>query len=274
MIKKRYKTEYYYVGNDLWVRDFTKETLYQIDINDLTPIADMQLMLENEIQNKTIIRQAIESEHLEWPTVAIIGDGFNFAVKQKILDRLAPEVILIGVNNAMNLWSVQRRLNFYVINNPFQEAIRYLPKRPQPRPRIIASQRTNPEFLKKYNGIVYHYTPTPSEKFSTKTESKWLIDDYRNPICAAICLAFKFNAKKLLLFCCDSSFRDERPGAEKLPNGLWMYPQQNTANRLIDGCLHWLTQQVEVRNHSSGPEWMNANYISESDIPKFMRKDD
>lgn len=273
MIKKKYKSEYYHAGDGLWVRNFTKQSLKQVDINDLIPVPDMQMMIENELQNRNSIVQAIESEPLEWPTVAIVGDGFNFVAKQLLLERLPADTVTVGVNNIMNIWAIQRRLNFYVINNPYEEANRWLPRRPQPRPRIIASQRTNPEFLKKYNGITYQYTPTPSIKFSAKPETEWLIDDYRNPICAAIGLAFKFKVKKLLLFCCDSSFRDKREGAEKLHNGLWMYPPQNTANYLVDGCLHWLkTQDIEVRNHSSGPEYKNASYINESDIPKFMMK--
>lgn len=273
MIKKKHKTEYYHAGNNLWVRDFTKESLLQIDINDLITIPDMQLMIENELQNKISIIQTIESELLEWPMVVIVSDGFNFVAKQRLLDRLPTDAVIVGVNNIMNLWNTPKRPNFYVINSPYPEATRWLPSRPQPRPRVIASQRTNPEFLKKYSGIIYKYTPTPSEKFSIKPETEWLVDDYRNPICAAISIAFKFKVKKLLLLCCDGSFRDKKEGAEKLPNGLWTYPQQNTANYLVDGCLYWLKKQgIEVRNHSSGPEYKYAPYINESDIPKFMTK--
>jgi hypothetical protein len=275
MIKNKNKNEYYHTGNGLWVRNFTKTTLTTVDINDLYPISDIQVMLENELQNRMRMVQQIETEHLEWPVVVIAGDGFNFIAKQKLLDMLPPDVVMIGVNDVMNMWAIKRRLNYYVVNNPYPEAMRYLPKRPQPRPRIIASERTHPGFIQGYDGIVYQYTPSPNERFGgIKSENDWLVDDYRNPICAAICLAFKFNVKKLLLFCCDNSFKDQRVGAEKLHNGLWMYPQQQTAHSMIDGCLYWLqTQEIEVRDHSSGPEYKHAEYITDSNIPKFVTKE-
>src|SRR5262249_36968102 len=93
--------------------------------------------------------------------------------------------------------------------------------------RCIASVRTYPEFIKKYEGNVFQYSPVPSENYGgLSTEADYLIDDYRNPVCAAISLAYRWNVKFLLLLFCDSVYAEEKPGMEKLSNGFWSYPQQ------------------------------------------------
>jgi len=74
--------------------------------------------------------------------------------------------------------------------------------------------------------------------------------------------------------CCDDSFEDNRPGAEKLENELYMYPQHHTAHDIIDGNLYWLRNQemidVEIKDHSCGPKYANAAYIQEEDIYEFF----
>jgi hypothetical protein len=92
-----------------------------------------------------------------------------------------------------------------------------------------------------------------------------------NPVCASIVLAYKFGVKRLMLFCCDGAFAEERPGAEKLPNGKWIYPQQRMGHSVVDGTLHWYAQQkVKLRDHSSGPEYNDTHYISEDEVVGFF----
>ena len=93
------------------------------------------------------------------------------------------------------------------------------------------------------------------------------LDDYRNPICAAINLAFHFGVKRLMLMCCDESYSQERPSCVKLHNNLYTYPQHIISQKIIDANLYWLTHQkdkpVEVVNFSHGIEYVNAQYINE-----------
>mgnify|MGYP003349337738 FL=1 len=153
-----------------------------------------------------------------------VSDGYDFEKKQSILSRLPNDVKFIGVNGALTKWNVSNRsLSWYVVNNPYKECMRYLPRRSKVLPKCIASLRTNHAFLSAYKGTKYRYLPTGNGKFSgigTK-ETLWQVDDCRNPICAAIELAYRFGAERILLFCCDDSFHVERPGAEKLSNGLY-----------------------------------------------------
>lgn len=273
MIKKhKNKNNYYYAKNGLWVRDFSKKSVVPIDINNLMDDSNIKLILDNELSNKMQKIDHIDAENFTHRNIIIISNGFNIQKKQELIDTLPNDVIIMGVNGIFNEWKSRRRIHYYIINNPYKDCLTWLPKQ-KIGTRCIASTRTYPEFLKKWNGMIYQYLPTISEKYSGyPTESSISIDDYRNPICAAINLAFRFGVKKLLLFCCDDSFKEEKISAEKLANGLWMYPQHRTAYNLIDGCLYWLSKNnIKVGDHSSGLNYTNASYINANELTKFFK---
>jgi len=129
-----------------------------------------------------------------------------------------------------------------------------------------------------YRGQKYRYYPVNERNYTSlgQKEVSWQVDDYRNPICAAIHIAVKFGALKILLFCCDDSFDSDRPGAEQLKNGLYQYPQQNIVNGLVDGQYFWLKNHpyfdYELGNYSSGKEYEFAEYISEEKLFSFFNK--
>jgi hypothetical protein len=106
----------------------------------------------------------------------------------------------------------------------------------------------------------------------TYHEVSYQVDDYRNPICAAINLAYHFGVEKLGLFCCDDSFAEKRDGATQLPNGLWTYEPQLIAHGLIEGCLHWLkkTEKINIVDCSSGPIYKNVQYITPDNIKSYF----
>ena len=94
---------------------------------------------------------------------------------------------------------VRGGLNYYVVNNPYQECLYYYPQIVRSWPKCIASIRTNPNFLEVYQGLLYIYSPTNGQGFSgVQIDTPYSIDDYRNPVCAAINLSYKFKVKKLL----------------------------------------------------------------------------
>jgi hypothetical protein len=279
VIKKHHnKNHYYLTESGLWVRDFTKSAKAE-DINKLVVPSDYELLLENELANAVLNVASIDSETIYAPNVVIVSDGYDFENKQQLLKKLSQQkVVVIGVNRSLVKWKMPRRMDWYVINNPYQECMAMLPQHTY-YPRCIASTRTNPKFIQRYRarlGVMYKYCPTPDRNFSSSygIPSLYHIDDYRNPICAAISIVHHWEVQNLLLLCCDDSFKDERPGSEKLKNGLWQYPQQNVSHGLIDGSLYWLANQqnikVKIANHSSGIEYKNASYINEDDISNFF----
>lgn len=273
MIKNhRNKNDYYYAGSGLWVRNFTKKLTSPIDINDLIPQADMMTMLGNENSNHSKMLQRIDTESFNHNKIVIVSDGYKFEEKHKLLEKLPNDVTIIGVSETLVKWESARKMQYYVVNNPFEDCLQLLPKQQKIFPKCIASMRTNPEFTERFNGIVYSYSPTTTINYcGQRSEADYFIDDYRNPICAAIGLSYRFNVQKLLLFCCDDVYNEYRPATEKLNNGLWIYPQQKVAHDLIDGNLYWLKKaNINIGYNSDGPEYKHAEYIKEGDIIKFF----
>jgi len=249
----------------MWVRDFARSVITK-DINNLIPRSDYDIFLKNEMINATMNLASIDAETIYAPNVVIVSDGYQFEKKQHLLKGL--NATIIGTNRALAKWDKQNKMDWYVVNNPYKDCLTYLGNY---YPRCIASNRTNPEFIQRYKsrrGVLYRYTPVTDGQFSSHyfPTPAYYIDDYRNPICAAISLAFRWEVQNLLLFCCDSSFEDERPGAYQQSNGLWAYP--TPANGLVDGCLYWLNREhlkVNVYNHSS-VEYENSKYICLEEI--------
>jgi hypothetical protein len=234
--------------------------------------------LENETKNSLEKCAWIDSESFQMRDVVIVSDGYGFQNKQKILSKLPKSTTIIGVNGSLIKWNLTDRvMNWYVVNNPYRECMKYLPRRNRIMPKCIASCRTNHQFMSAYKGIKYKYYPVNEKKYSGfgLKETQWQVDDYRNSICAALNIAYRFGAENIMLFCCDDSFLEERDNAIQLPNKLWTYKPLLRSHEIIDANLYWLTQeeeyQVQVADCSSGLNYSNAAYInSEEEVVSFF----
>lgn len=270
-IKKKHKNEYLLTQENLWVRNFTKNSVPYIDINKTIQQKDHFTFLKNEIMNGQARYPWVEKFHHR--NIIIVSDGYDFKERQKLLEELPKDITIIGVNGVLTKWNIKKQPNYYVINNPYPQAMLYLPKNLK-APKCIASCRTNYNFLSNYKGIKYRYAPVNELSYNgtDRRETNLQIDDYRNPICASINLAYHFGAEKILLFCCDSVFKDKRDGAEILENGMYEYPVQKIAHGLIDGCCYWLKNKILTKDYSSGSKYENAQYIK--DIFSFFEGSD
>lgn len=275
------KNRYCLSSTGLWVRDFTTTALAE-DINNLINPEDYKTILDNESENARMNLASIDAESIFAPNVVIVSDGFQFADKQNLLKILPQDkVTIIGTNRSLAKWKINRRMDWYVVNNPYSDCLALLPPH-RYHPRCVVSSRINPDFIRGYiaqRGVIYRYTPTTHKRFSGGffLSPLWYVDDYRNPICAAIGLAHRWQVRRLLLFCCNDVFAEERPGAESVGNGLWMYPPQRISHGLVDGNLYWLTKQknidVRIASYGSGPEYKHAGYIDEDDLLRFFTQD-
>ena len=271
--------KYYLTPQGMWVRDFTTEQVPYIDLNQTIDNKDYFTFLQNETKNSLDKYTWIDSENFHIRDVVIVSDGYDFVNKHKILANLPKSVTIIGVNGSLVKWNLsERSISWYVINNPYEECMRYLPRRGRVLPKCIASSRTNHKFMSAYKGSKYKYYPVNESKYAGigMKEARWQVDDNRNSICAAINLAYHFGAEKILLLCCDDSFSGERAGAIKLNNGLYEYPQQQMAHGIIDGFFYWLKNhsyyETKLADHSSSQEYKHAPYISEEDILPFFQQ--
>lgn len=278
------KNEYLLTENKFWVRNFCKKHVKPIDINDFTENENCKVLIENEFKNLKKKYAIVENEHYNFSNLIIVSDGCDFINKQELLCQLPTDtkIVVIGTNGVLSKWkltnsdrSQRRGISCYITNNPYVECLSQLPKHKY-YPPCIASSRTNPDFLEAYKNNIHLYSPTPNQLYAgLKAINQFYIDDYKNPICAAIHLAYKFSVSKLLLFCCDDSFEKERPGAIQLKNKLWTYPAQITAQQIIDGMLYWLKKTgAKIGNHSNGIELNNATYISEDNLLTFFKEEE
>lgn len=283
IVKKHHSGNEFVFAGGVWVRNFTKELLAPVQLSCMFDSEEQKRLMPNEELNKNFPK--ISNEIIQFKKILIVSDGHDFDKRHLLISKMPKDVAVLAVNRGLARWKLmsvkvpndqRRSINGYVINNPFDEAKACLPaKDSKYYPTCLASIRTSPSFTRKYPGDIYTYYPTRDEKFGMSVNEIYTIDDYRNPICAAIGLAFKFGVEKLMLMCCDDSFTEQRDTAVKLENGLWTYPHHLRAQEIVDANLHWLThqeeRQVKVADFSSGREYLNAAYIkTEVDALKFF----
>jgi hypothetical protein len=268
------KNRYLLTEHGLWVRDFTR-TARAADINGLTRESEYRTLAANEATVRAMNVAAIDVEPVRAPDVVIVSDGHGFEERKKLLKSLPRKVVVLGTNRSLAKHP-DVRMDWFVANNPYREAMACLPPSGL-LPKCVASVRTFPEFVWRWRqrrGSVYRYTPAREARFGGLGDAVYHVDDYRNPICAAVGLAYRFGVRRLMLFCCDDAFEGERPGTVRLPNGLFQYPQQELAHGLINGNLFWLRSQnyapVEVGDFSSGPGYDGVRSLTEGDISAFF----
>ena len=272
--------QYLLTQSGYWIRDFNSHGL-PLDINHFVNKNEHILFANNEIGVLSHKIKSLDYNLLpKHDKIIIVSDGCDFNLFKSKLESIPQDVCIIGVNRTLAKWPVNnstpvRRLNYFINNNPFIDALSYLPKHNY-WPNCLVSLKCNPKFISKYKGNLWYYQSTPEKDFES-TENKGIrIDEYRNPICAAIHLSKLFRASKLALVCCDDVFKDNRPTAVQLPNGYWMYPQHQISHELIDGMLYWLTNNedhaVQVISSSNGPEYKHAEYICMDKLMEFFNE--
>jgi hypothetical protein len=277
LVKKHPSGNEYIQAEKTWVRNFTKKQIASIQLDHMFSKSDYSLILKNEQLNKN--KPKISDEKITFKKIVIVSDGFDFESRHKLISKFPEDVCVLAINKALNKWKLyysttppeqRRTINAYVTNNPYKEALSFLPtKESKYYPTCISSIRTNHEFVRKYLGDVYVYLPTFENSFGFNSSENYYIDDYRNPVCAAIGLAYQFGVEKLMLLCCDDSFKEKRESAIKLKNELWTYAPLIKSHGIIDANFHWLKKQedkeVIISDYSDGPEYKNAVYINNDD---------
>lgn len=275
MKTKKTKNNEYMLKSGIWVRNFTDGCKAPLAASHMYDNKDYGIIIQNEQMNRS--RSKISEESIKFKKIVIVSNGYNFHQRHLILEKFPKDVCVLAINGALKDWKLKgkRAINAYVVNNPYNECINFMPRSNGYYPICVSSVRTNYKFLQEYKNNVYAYCPTPEEIFGLEYPEKYFIDDYRSPVCAAIGLAYQFGVEKLMLMCCDESFIKQRDFTVQLPNGLWTYPHHIKAREIIDANLHWLTHQkdkeVVAVDYSDGGDYFNAPYInSEKDALNFF----
>jgi hypothetical protein len=260
-------------SSDYWIRNYTNSSYY-LDINNKIPQSEYFLLMQNEFWNNKGRCPWIDFESPTYECVVIISDGYDLEKIYPLIEKISSKnVCFMGVNSILKKWKCKKSLNYYVVNNPYRECLSYLPHGKN-LPRCIASNRTNYVFLQNYNGIKYRYSPVCEENFlfTKSNENLYQIDDYRNPVCASIGLAYKFKASRILLLCCDDVFEEKKPGSVPLEDdsGLYCYDQQNIAVDIIDAYLYWIKKKVLVKHYCRWKKIKNSEYIDLESIFDYI----
>lgn len=272
-VKKHHTgNQYLSTKEGVWVRNFC-EKVTPLDINKLSTQLDYSRFFENEITNEKNTT-SLDLSSTKFNNAVIISDGYEFKEKHKVLEKLPNNIAVIATNRSLVKWNINRKIDFFLVNNPYQECMNFMPSHSY-YPKCIASTRTYPKFIETYKergGTVLSYTPTPELGYSSpyKTIS---LDDYRNPICTSIHLAYKLGVTKLLLMCCDDSFKTERAASIKLENGLWTYPHHLMSHNIINAMLYWYGKNkgIKLGDYSSGPSYEGTPFV-ESPVDFFNQK--
>lgn len=276
---KKHKRNEFILAEDVWVRNpyCSSEA---IDINNMSK-NDISLFMKNEVENYKV--KSLVSENLSGSSVKnfiICSDGNGWKERQNILASIpSKKALIIGINGSLAKWGMvgnisglKRVMFAYLVNNPYPECVSFLPSSHRYYPPLVSSTRTHPEFLRKYLEKPKFYTPTKDLNYSgISREGCLVLDDYRNPLCAAISYCIKMGAAKIALFCCDEAFCDQRPGSVRMANGLFQYPQQIKSQKIVDAQFHWMRRAgVEAADCSSGIEYSNAEYINPENLSNFF----
>lgn len=275
-IKKKNYNEYAILDDGIWIRNFTLQESPPLDQNNLFSTKDLELCLENETTNYKLKLPQISTEQIMLRNVVILSDGYNFDSKKRILSNLPKDVHILGTNGVLRKWNI-RPMTYYIANNPYADSMKFI-RNITYFPPCIASTRTYPSFVKEFvkNGIVFTYGPVSNKYYSGlyHGSSYYEIDDYRNPICTAIGLVYRFKSEKVVLLCHDDCFAEKRPAAVKVENNLWTYPQQQISNEIIDANLMWLKLSgAKIAYHSEGLKLTNAEYIGLEEVTRFFTEE-
>jgi len=234
------KNDYFLTDDKIWVRNFFKLNAKPIDINNFHTEDEIKLLLSNEIKNQETVTFDFASEIKNSKKALIISDGFGFNDFSNIINQIPSDVKIIANYGACRFWNSKRLPNYMVITNPFDDALVYLPERIFPI--LIASSRTNNNFITRYANTIIKYYPTPDERYESPIShnNPVHIDEYRNSIAVSISIAFKMGCEKVCIACPINAYEKQRPATEKIENtDLFYYPQQRIARNIIDANIFW-----------------------------------
>lgn len=268
--KDKIGNEYKLSKDKIWVRNPNSKHNAK-DINNFYHFSEYPLIINNININNKLNLPSIEKENKIIKKVIVISDGFNYPEFIKDI-KFREDVTIIGVNGVMHNWNNKNKMDYYLCNNPSKESINFLNKYYKPN-KIIASEKAYYEFVdvvKKSGITTYKYSPTSDEKFGLEY-CKGFIDDYRNPICSAISIAYKLGCRKICLIGCDNSFKVDKPNSIKLENGLYTYSHHLFVSNIINEMFYWLDRNgVICGNASNGPKIENAKQIKIEELNDFF----
>lgn len=222
-----------------WVRNFTKKNVVAKDINILYDDNEIKTIIDNEIKNSKTSAPDLLDENFNFTDVLIISDGLGFENHKELLKNIRQDICVIALNKTMQFWEAEKFPDFYLVSNPSETVMPDMPQKAFPK--LISSRRACHKFVQNYRNIKYFYDPTCDEKYQSPISKKsgMYIDEYRNPICAALNCAYNFGARNFYMAYCSDAYKVERPGTVQIAENAFSYPQQILANKIVNANIFW-----------------------------------
>jgi hypothetical protein len=273
LVKKHKNRNEYIKVENYWIRNFNDPDVKPIDVNSFFSEDEHQKILKNEIQNAKLGFPLISKDITNFENLIVFSDGYKFS-EHKIIKSLRPNVGILVLNHAMRFWESNVFPNFMLMNNTTNFSMSCMPMGNSPQ--LIASRRTWTPFLRSYQNNVYVYDPTPDDYFQSiaSKDSLAFLDEYRNPICAAISFASYLNVKNLFLAFCGQAYSEARPGTIKIAENAYQYPQQRLADSIIDMNLFWYkfgNKNRQIFYTGLENSYKFARYLKEDDFLKAIQ---
>ena len=266
-----------HVEDNIWVRNFTLPYVKPIDLNKLYEDKEINNFIENENNNIFSKFPKFEPKDLSKKNILIISYGFGFKNIENILNKIKTDKkFIILTNNSLKKWTNNKILpDLFVENNPFKECLNNINFKFYPN--CLLSTRTYYKFSDyyKYKNINF-YNPTPLEFYNpiVKNDDSKYLDDYRNPICAAINYSYYCNPKNIFLLYCSEAFNKEKP-ATILHNDQihYQYEQNKLSEKIIDAMLFWLRKKnnnINIFYHGLDKTFNFASYINQETLIEYL----
>lgn len=270
--------QYKHVENNIWVRNFTLNYNKPVDINKLFDEKEISTFIFNENKNIFSKFPKFEPKDLSQKNIIITSDGFGFEKINEVLNGInLNKKFIILTNNSLKKWDNLKVLpDLFVENNPFKEALNNISYKYYPN--CLISTRTFYQFVNNYKyKNINLYNPTPLEFYNpiTKIDDSKYLDDYRNPICAAINYSYLCNAKNIFFLYCSEAFEEEKPATILHNDGIhYQYQQNKLSEKIIDSMIFWIRKNNKSCNvfyHGLDKTFKFASYIEKEDLIKILK---
>lgn len=273
-IKKLPNKQVSFKLENLWVAD-PLSCKKPLDLNKIEHY-DKKIFIDNEILNSNYNFLYCDNKDFNLDKVIIISDGMEFDQYHKELYKINKKTKIIAVNKSLRKWKLvgdscenekKRAIDYYFVNNPYEECSFFMPTEHKYFPNCIASSRTNNKFVKNYLGDLMLYSPSKNFEFSgLKRTSNYTIQDYRNPILGALDFCLKNGAKQISLLCCDDSKKENLAGMEEINKEIYSYPHHKKISEIIDLIAKLSKEYVKFYDCSSSIDYSFIEKVSIENI--------
>jgi hypothetical protein len=261
------QNQYVLVDPNIWVRNFTKKVAKPVDINNLYNESEYENLTNNELASSIYNYPYLEEGFFQNKNVVILCDGYGYKESKQYVEKLnSQNYFIICLNTTLSLWENKNRTpDLFLNNNSTKDCLRHANNKISVP--CVCSTRVNMDFYKEHRGPIRRYGITESLNlhFDRLPGQTIRLDEYRNPVCAAVHLCWVNNIKNIILVGCTNGTIEEKMGTIKYGN-LYKLPSQKISDEIIDAMLMWYISANKEATICSIGETNSFNFSTDLSI--------